>query len=152
MTVASTVRLCAPVLLALLALPAWAQSDSGNMMKMKVTMKMQVPGAGVLPERTITQDVCTSKDHDMRAMVQRQKNCTVSDYRQVGQVVSYHMSCGGNPPTMTGDAHFELLSGGNIKGTVHANSVMGGQTAVMDMTYAGVRTGSCDYAASQQKH
>jgi len=53
---------------------------------------------------------------------------------------------------MTGDARFELLPNGNIKGSVHANSSMGGQSVLMDMTYAGERTGSCDYTAGRQKH
>ena len=152
MSIVSIARVFGLCTLVLFVMPVSAQSDSGNMMKMNVSMKMQVSGAGELPVRTTTQNVCTSKDHDMRAMVQRQKDCTVSDYRQVGNVVSYHMTCGGNPPAMTGDARFELLSGGAIKGTVHANTRMGEQTAVMDMTYSGERTGSCHYTASQQKH
>jgi hypothetical protein len=152
MSAMSIARICCVCLLVSLATPSWAQSDSGNMMKMNVTMKIQVPGAGTMPAQTLTQNVCTSADHDMRAMLQRQKDCTVSDYRQAGNVYSYHMSCGGTPPAMTGDAHFELLPGGDIKGSIHANSRMGDQSAVMDMTYAGERTGSCDYTASQHAH
>ena len=136
---------------ALWATMALAQSGSGNMMTMTVTMKMQVSGAGDLPARTTTQEVCTSTDHDMRAMLQHQQKCAVSDYRQLGSVVSYHLVCGGNPPTMTGDARFELLPNDDIRGSVHANSNMGGQSVVMDMTYAGRRTGSCDYGASRQR-
>ena len=32
---------------------------------------------------------------------------------------------------------FALLPNGDIKGSVHANSSMGGQSVTMDMTYAG---------------
>jgi len=152
MPVSSMLRRFGPYAFALLATTALAQSDSGNMMKMTVTMKMQVPGAGDLPARTTTQDVCASRDHDMRAMLQQQQDCVVSDYRQLGSVISYHLACGGNPPRMTGDARFELLPGGDIHGSVHANSNIGGQSVVMDMTYAGQRTGSCDYSASRQRH
>jgi hypothetical protein len=148
----SLARICGLCAFASLSMPAWAQSDSGNMMKMNVTVKMQMPGAGDIPAQTTTQDVCMSRDLDMRAMLQRQKDCRVSDYRQVDGVVSYQVVCGGDPPRMTGNARFELLSGGGIKGSVHANSNMGGKSMVVDMTYAGERTGSCDYAASQQKH
>jgi len=151
MSMPSMMRICCLCAFALLATTASAQSDSGNMMKMSVTMKMQVPGAGDMPARTTTQDVCTSKSHDMRAMLQQQQDCRVSHYQQVGDVVSYHLVCG-DPPKMTGDARFELLPNGNIKGSVHANSSMGGQSVLMDMTYAGERTGSCDYTASRQKH
>jgi hypothetical protein len=56
------------------------------------------------------------------------------------------------PPTMIGDAHFEWLPDGSIKGSMHANSSMSGQSTVMDMTYAGERTGSCDYTASRHAH
>lgn len=152
MPTSSLASVGAVLVFALLAMPACAQSDSGNMMKMSVSMKMQMPGAGDIPAQATTQDVCMSRDLDMRAMLQRQKNCTVSDYRQAGNVVSYHVACGGNPPGMVGDARFELLPGGSIKGSVHANSSMGGKNMVMDMTYAGERTGSCDYAASHPKH
>ena len=151
MPVSSLRRICCLCALALPATAALAQSDSGNMMKMNVTMKMQLPGAGDMPAHTTTQDVCTSRDHDMRAMLQQQQDCIVSNYQQVGDVVSYHLVCGGDPPKMVGDARFELLPNGNIKGSVHANSSMGGQDVLMDMTYAGERTGSCDYTASRQK-
>ena len=151
MPTSSMVRICCLCAFALLATTASAQSDSGNMMKMSVTMKMQVPGAEGMPARTTTQDVCTSRSHDMRAMLQQQQDCTVSHYQQVGDVVSYHLVCGGDPPKMTGVARFELLPNGNIKGSVHANSSMGGQSVLMDVTYAGERTGSCDYTASRQK-
>ena len=151
MPTSSMMRICCLCALALLATTASAQSDSGNMMKMSVTMKMQVSGAEGMPARTTTQDVCTSRNHDMRAMLQQQQDCTVSNYQQVGDVVSYHLVCGGDPPKMTGDARFELLPNGNIRGSVHANSSMGGQSVLMDMTYAGERTGSCDYTASRQK-
>lgn len=143
-------RICSLCAFVLLATAASARSDSGNMMKMSVTMKMQMSGAGDMPAHTTTQDVCTSRNRDMRAMLQQQ-DCTVSDYQQVGDVVSYHLVCGGNPPKMTGDARFELLPNGDIKGSVHANSSMGGQSVIMDMTYAGEHTGSCDYTASRQK-
>ncbi|MHB1059051.1 MAG: DUF3617 domain-containing protein [Rhodanobacter sp.] len=152
MSTSSLASVGAVLMFALLAMPACAQSDSGNMMKMNVTMKMQMPGAGDIPAQATSQNVCMSRDLDMRAMLQQQKDCSVSDYRQVGQVVSYHVACGGNPPRMTGDARFELLPGGSIKGSVHANSSMGGKSMVMDMTYAGERIGSCDYAAIRQRH
>lgn len=143
----SIVRICGMGLFALLAASAWAQPEGGNMVQVDITMKMQLPGAASMPAQRVTQNVCMSSDPDMRAMLQQQKDCAVSDYRKVGNVVSYRVACGGNPPTMTGDARFELLPGGNINGSLHANSTVGGQSMAVDMTYAGVRTGSCDYKA-----
>lgn len=144
----SMLRLCGLCTMGLLATAAVAQSDSGNMMKMTITMKMQMAGLGDMPARTVTRDVCTSKDHDMRAMIQQQKDCVVSNYTHIGNAVSYHVVCGGSPPSMTGDARFELLRGGDIRGSMHTNSNRSGRSMVMDMTYAGQHTGSCDYTAS----
>lgn len=152
MSTFSMLRMSALCAFGMLATTAAAQSDSGNMMKMTITMKMQMAGLGDMPARTVTQNVCTSKDHDMRAMLQQKKDCVVSNYRQNGNVISYHVVCGGNPPRMTGDAQFELQPGGDINGSLHANSNMRGHDVVMDMTYAGQRTGSCDYTMSRQKH
>jgi len=36
----------------------------------------------------------------------------VSNYRQTGDVVGYHLVCGGDPPRMIGDVCFELLPDG----------------------------------------
>ena len=87
----------------------------------------------------------------MRAMLQQQQDCTVSDCRQVGDVVSYHLVRGSDPPKMTGDVRFELLPSGNIKDSVHANSSMGGQSVPIDMTCAGERTCSCDYTTNRHR-
>lgn len=65
MSTCSMLRLCGLCTMGLLATAAVAQSDSGNMMKMTITMKMQMAGLGDMPARTVTRDVCTSKDHDM---------------------------------------------------------------------------------------
>jgi hypothetical protein len=110
-----------------------------------------LPATGDMPAHTTTQDACSSRSHDMRAMPQQQRDCTVSNHQQVGDVVGYHLVCAGDPPKMTGDARFELLLNGSVKGSVHANSSMGGHNVLMDMAYAGERTGSCDYIASRQK-
>lgn len=152
MSTFSMLRMVVLCALGVLATTAAAQSDSGNMMKMTISMKMQMAGLGDMPARTVAQNVCTSKDHDMRAMLQQQTDCVVSNYQQKGNVISYHVVCGGNPPSMTGDAQFELQAGGDINGRLHTNSNMRGRNVVMDMTYAGQRTGSCDYTASRQKH
>lgn len=117
-------RICSLCVLALLATAASAQSNSGNMMKMNATMKMQVPGVGHACAYGYAGRVHL-QDHDVRAMLQQQQGCTVSDYPQVGDVVSYRLVCGGKPPKTTGDARFELLpNNGNIRGSVHANSSM----------------------------
>lgn len=143
----SFIRSCCLGLLVALVPVAYAQAEPGNMMKMTINVKMNIPGMGSIPAQNMTQNICTAKDPDLRSMVQQQQqqDCTVSDYKKVGNVVSYHVVCGGKSPTMTGDAKFEMRPDGGISGTVRASSNAGGQNVVMDMTYTGVRTGSCDY-------
>lgn len=141
----SLVRSCCLGLLVLFTSAAYAQSQPGNMMKMTISMKMQIPGMGSVPAQTVTQNVCTAKDPDMRAMMEEQKDCAITNYKKVGNVVSYHVTCGGNSPTMSGDAQFELRPDGSINGSIKATTNMSGQSVAMDMTYAGVRTGSCEY-------
>ena len=82
---------------------------------------------------TTTQDVCTSSDRDMRAMLQQQQGCTVSDYRQIGDVVSDHPVCGGNPPKMTGEARFEMIG---VCRSCRRRSGVGGIVAVNSGSFA----------------
>lgn len=52
------------------------------MMKMNVTVKMRMPGAGDMPAQTTGQFAGMSGNRGMRAMPQRQRDCAVSDCRQ----------------------------------------------------------------------
>ncbi|WP_223250891.1 hypothetical protein [Rhodanobacter denitrificans] len=72
MAVAGPHRLCAVRLL--LPAAAWAQSDPGNMMEWTPPWKSRVRAT---PEQATPRIVCMSGDPDMRAMLQRQKDCAV---------------------------------------------------------------------------
>lgn len=134
---ATTCALCA-----LAAAPTLA-GEPGNLMNMTVTTRMQM-GASQLPPNTRTDKTCISaKKPDLRQMVSRNKSCKISDYRQLGGTISYHISC--TQPPMSGDGKFTLLANGGIHGTVHAHADAGGRKLGMDMTEDGTRIGSCDY-------
>lgn len=138
-----TVMLCG---FALVALPALAAPEAGNMMKMTVTSTVDMPGiAFKVPPTTVTQNVCTSaKKPDPRDITRQQKGCKVTDYQADGSKVTYSMACSGDTE-MTGKGSFDLKADGGITGKMQIDARTGGQSMKMDMSYVGVRTGSCDY-------
>lgn len=81
-------------------------------------------------------------------MLQQQRDCVVST---AGRLATAVIRSAAGPLKMIGDARFELPSDGDIEGSVHANSYMGDQRVVVNMAYAGERTGSGDCAASRQE-
>ncbi len=140
-------KLCRLSVLALIATPLLAQTEPGNLMKVTVTSKMQMPGMANMPARTSSETVCTSvKKPDPRQLMKKNKNCTVSNYQQAGGTISYHMACTGRMQ-MSGDGKFEMLSGGNVRGQIqmHMANSAGGRTMSMKMSYDGQRIGSCEY-------
>lgn len=110
---------------------------------------MQVPDAEGLPARTTTREVCTCRDTTC-AVLQQQRDCVLSATGRLAISSAVIRSAAG-PLKMIGDTRFELPPDGDIEGSVHANSYMGGQRVVMNMAYAGERTDSGDCAASRQK-
>jgi len=134
---------------AMIAIPGLAFADPGEMMHMTISGKIQIsnpPMSMAIP--TISKDVCSPKVVDVREIVtdtSRNKDCSYTNYKQDGNTVSFHYACTGDKQ-LEGEGSFTIQAGG-ISGTIHANSNMHGQAAVMDLTYAGSRTGtSCDYA------
>ncbi len=131
-------------LLALVAVPAGA-SEAGNMMKMTTTTQMSMAGMPAMGPMTHAMDVCTSaKKPDPTQMMKHQGACKVSDYKQVGDTISYHMTCSGHMQ-MSGEGKFEMLPGGGIRGRSHITGNAGGHSMTMDVAYDGQRIGACDY-------
>jgi hypothetical protein len=145
----------AACLLLSITMPAIALADPGIMVHSTVTISMA--GAPVtMPPRTITKDQCAPTQHpDVRALVQRggrNQNCTFPNYKDEGNAISFHMSCSGNPP-IEADAHFTYKGDGNVSGSTHAETNMGGQKMTVETTYAQTPTGaSCDYTAPAAAH
>lgn len=130
---------------ALIATPALAGGETGNLMKVTSTTKMQMPGMS-MPTRTQTTQVCVSASRpDPRQMLKQQQDCSVSRLARTADSLDYHMSCTGDMH-MDADAHFQV-HGGSMHGTIHSNSDDSGQAMTMDMTFDGVRVGSCEYTS-----
>ncbi|HWU75578.1 MAG TPA: DUF3617 family protein [Rhodanobacter sp.] len=128
----------------MIALPATA-SEPGNMMKMTTTTHMSMSGMPAMGPMTHSMNVCTSAQKpDPTQMMKNEKDCTVSNYRKVGDTISYHMECRGHMQ-MSGDGKFQILPSHGIHGSMHVDGNAGGQPMTMDMAFDGQRIGACDY-------
>lgn len=135
--------LCA-IAITTIALPAFA-SEPGNLMKVTSSVHMQMAGAPAMAPMQHTQTVCSAVKHpDPRDIMRNGGQCQVSDYKLIGNTVSYHVECGA-PMHMRGDGKFTLLGNDGIHGTVHMTADFNGQHMQSDMTIDGTRLGSCDY-------
>jgi hypothetical protein len=132
------------VAFALFSLPALA-SEPGNMMKITSSMHMQMAGMPAMAPMHYTQTVCTAAKHpDPRDTMRNGAQCRVTDYKKIGNTISYDVTCG-PPMQMTGDGKFTLLPNAGTHGVMHMSGNAGGQSMQMDMTVDGTRVGSCDY-------
>lgn len=144
MTLNPVLSLCALCLFATTGVPTLAHAEPGNLIKMTVSVKMQLPGINV-PARSHTMQSCAStKKPDARKMVQKAKGCTTSGYKEVGDTVSFRMECT-EPMAMKGDTTFTMAADGGVRGTTHMTSAIEGKAMVIDTTYEGQRIGACDY-------
>jgi hypothetical protein len=129
---------------ALAVVPASA-SEPGNMMKMNTTVHMKMAGMPAMGPITHSANVCTSaKKPDPAQLMKNHGECKVSDYKQVGDTITYHMECSGRT-RMSGDGKFRMLPDSGIQGTIHIAGESGGQPVSMDMAFDGQRTGACAY-------
>lgn len=129
--------------LALVSTPVLA-SEPGNLMKITSTTRMSM-GSMHMPPPTRTDKVCTSaRKPDYRDMVSRNKECRITQYRKAGNIISFHMACGGDTQ-MSGNGSITLLAGGGIHYTMHMAGTAGGRNMSMDIAEDGVRIGSCAY-------
>ena len=116
----------------------------------QVTMEMDMAG---MPQRMppITMTQCITKDEaaDPQKMVPQGPNgrggvppeCKVSDFKTVGNTVSWSMTCEGQN-AMTGTGEF-TYTGDTYNGTLKMNMERGGQPMTMTMKYSGKRLGDC---------
>lgn len=144
MNIRSPLALAAICALALASTPALA-SEPGNMMKMNTTMHMKMAGMPAMGPMTHSMDVCTSaRKPDPSQLMKNQGDCKVSDYKQVGDTITYHMECSGETQ-LSGDGKFQMLPDSGIRGAIHISGQSSGQPVTMDMTFDGQRTGACAY-------
>lgn len=134
--------------IALIAVPALASAEPGQMMHMTVTGKVQVENPPIKMDiPVISKDVCSPKEIDVRNLMtetSRNKDCAYSDYKQVGKTVTFRYTCTGTTQ-LDGNGSFTMDNGG-VYGTVHAKSNTHGQATVVDMQYTGTTSGTtCEY-------
>ena len=135
-------------LMAMIAFPMIALAEPGEMMHVSISGKVQMsdpPMTTSIP--AIDRDVCSPKQVDVRHLMNEtshNKNCSYTNYKQIGDSVSFHYACTGEQQ-LDGDGTF-TVEGGSMHGKVHAKMDMHGMQMVTDMTYTGTRTGAtCQY-------
>ncbi len=141
----SALRRCA---LVLIAAPALAAAEPGDMMHINVSSQVSMPNAPMaIPPRTHSSDVCTSRQHDARDLAKssssRPRDCSYTDYKVSAGSASFHMACAGDQP-MEGDASFKTTAAGS-HGTMHMTMQAQGQPMTVDVTIDATKTGTCDY-------
>ncbi|MFY2762726.1 DUF3617 domain-containing protein [Arenimonas sp. MALMAid1274] len=119
-----------------------AQAGTGNLYR--VTSKIEIQGMPMsMPSQPV--EVCGPKGESSQAMVPRDKNCTVSDYRVSGNKSTFRMACTGeNPMTATGE--FERLGADAYRGRMQMSGKMEGEPMDMTMTFEGKKIRDCNYA------
>lgn len=128
----------------LAATPAQA-SEPGNMMKMNTTVHMKMAGMPAMGPMSHSMNVCTSaKKPDPSQLMKNQGECKVSNYKQVGDTITYHMECSGQTQ-LSGDGKIQMLPDSGIRGAIQITGQAGGQPMTMDMAFDGQRTGACAY-------
>lgn len=116
-------------------------AQAADMMKdgmWEITSQAEMPGMPVkIPPSTIKH--CYSKDDvkDQKKVIAREKNCTVTDYKVVGNKVTWAMKCTGqNAGTFSGETVFGADS-------YSSTMKMKSQGQNMTMKVKGKRVGNC---------
>ncbi|HEU0152932.1 MAG TPA: DUF3617 family protein [Arenimonas sp.] len=121
---------------------AWSQAGSGNLYR--VTSKVEMAGMPFsMPASTV--EVCGPKEQASDKMVPHDENCTVSNFRVVGNTSSFDMACRGDN-AMTGRGEFERLGPDAYRGRMQMQGKMEGQSVDMTMQFEGKKIRDCNYA------
>ncbi|HEY2346324.1 MAG TPA: DUF3617 family protein [Xanthomonadaceae bacterium] len=129
--------------------PSLALAEPGDMMHMSASIRMQIANVQMnIPAQTFSKDICVSKQHDARDIVrqsQRNKDCTVTDYRINGASGSFHYACSGQM-SLAGDGSFEAKAGGGSHVNISAAGNVHGQSMTMNLSFETTPAGaSCEY-------
>jgi len=111
-----------------------------------VTMKMDIVGMPMqMPAQSMK--VCTKKERGSAGMLPTDKNCTVSDVRNVGNKMTFRMACTGEN-AMTGSGEITQTAD-SYSGVMRAKSTRKGEEMEMTQTYSGKRVGTCTDQSQQ---
>jgi len=130
-----------------LALPSHAlAATQGRLMKLTVTTTLHMQGMS-MPPRTVSREVCTAPgkfDPRQLANAQKGSDCAVSDYRQRGSTITFHVACT-RPEHVDSDGTFHQLADGGFNGKMHTTASVAGHATTIDTAYVGRHVGSCPY-------
>jgi hypothetical protein len=146
------VALAFAVVAATIALPATLDAQGAGPRRdgnWEVTVQMDMPGMPQgMPPTKMTQCLTKADVEDPTKAVPSApgrggmpNDCKVTDYKTVGNTVSWSMACTGANP-LTGTTEF-TYTGDTYVGTMKMNMEGGGQPMAMTMKYSGKRLGDC---------
>lgn len=136
-----------PLLLACLslaALPALAQGGPDELWNMSTRMEM----AG-MPGQTFPSQVCMKKGEAQPQKMSQDKNCKVTDVRNVGNKTSWKVVCTGRD-AMSGTGEITRTRD-SMDGRIRLQGRSGGETMDMTMVLSGKLAGGCNAGEEQKK-
>ena len=131
---------CSVIVLVLL--PAAVPAADGMRPGMwEITSTMNVPGMPMnMPPTTVKQCYTKEDVKDQKKLINKDKNCTVTDFKSTGNKVAWKMKCTGqNAGTFSGETTF---AGDSYDSAMKMDSE-GGKGRSMSMKVKGKRVGNC---------
>lgn len=111
-----------------------------------VVTKMEIAGMPMqLPQQNTK--VCSRKDRGGAGLIPADKNCTVSDVKNVGNKMTFRMSCTGEN-AMTGSGEITQTADA-YSGVMRIKSTRKGEEMEMTNTFTGKRAGTCTDQSQQ---
>jgi hypothetical protein len=107
----------------------------------EITSTMDMPGMPMKMPPTTVKHCYTNEDvKDQKKMVNRDKDCTITDFKSSGSKVTWKMKCTGqHPGTFSGETTFAADS---YDSSMKMESA-GGKGSSMNMKVKGKRVGNC---------
>lgn len=130
--------------LALMAAPALAQANDGKLIDFSMTATVQMQGMA-MPPQTMSRKICTAPGKfDPQALLHHGSDCKVSDYRDDGSTITFHVACA-QPQAVASDGVFHRQADGGIDGSMRTTTTAAGRPVTVETTYQGKPAGSCEY-------
>ena len=125
------------------AAPVLAQGGPDELWNMSTRMEM----AG-MPAQAMNHQVCMQKGETQPEKMSQDKNCKVTEQRQVGNTFTWKVVCTGRD-AMAGEGRM-TRSGNAMDGRMRLQGKSGGETMDMTIVYSGKLAGGCN-AGERQK-
>ncbi|WP_017460688.1 DUF3617 domain-containing protein [Dyella ginsengisoli] len=138
--------LCACAVLVLSVPSCVLAASQGRLMKLTTTTTLHMQGMA-MPPRVMSREVCTAPaGFDPRQLVSTRNgsDCKVSDYRQRGHTITFHVACT-RPQKVSSDGTFHQLADSGFDGEMRTTTAVAGHDATLDTRYVGQHVGDCSY-------